>query len=230
MSYPTQTFNTFDDLLGYINTHWITNGNQEITGVIGNNVVNGELSFIRKSPLNWQKCQISSTGGVVVAMRPVVVIYGITPTSISWTDNIYNEYILINTTSNDIPIGGGLGYYDINAGFKTTLLSGSIIDIFKADNNLWFQGNSNNNSRSVVRQEYTIANESNGFEKTEPTWIGLDIVNIYRDGVGLLVFSETVDPPSDPRYCRWIKTTGTIRVHPDYSFIDGTILIINHNV
>lgn len=230
MSYPTQTFNTFDDLLGYINTNWITNGNQEITGIVGNNVVNAELSFIRKSPLNWQKCQIASTGGVVVATRPVLIVYGVVPTSISWTDNIYNEYILVNTTSEDIPILGGLGYYDINAAFKTTLLAGSIIDIFKAENNLWFQGNSNNNSRSIVQSAYTIANAVDGFEKTEPTWIGFDMVNIFRDGVGPMVISLTVDPPSDPRYCRWIKSTGTVRVSPDYSFIDGTILIANHNV
>ena len=46
-----QTFPNFADLLAYINSEWITNGNQEITGVIGNNVVNGLLTFITQSPL-----------------------------------------------------------------------------------------------------------------------------------------------------------------------------------
>ncbi len=139
MSYPSQTFATFDELLAYFNSYWITNGVQEITGLIGNNGVNGLLTFIRKSPLNWQKAQISSSTGNVSAVRPIVVFTGV-PNSLSFADNIYFEYVFINTTVGDIPLLNPTNYFDINLNAVTKIPAKSIVNLVKTNNNQWIVG------------------------------------------------------------------------------------------
>lgn len=135
MPYPNTTFNNFQELMEYINTYWITNGVEEITGAIGNDVVNGLLSFTEQSPLNWQKADIQSLGGDISAARPITVFMTTAPDSLSWADNIYYEYVFINTTFDDIPTT--TPYYDINLTAINVIPAKSIINICKAKNNLW---------------------------------------------------------------------------------------------
>jgi len=137
MLYPVNTFPTFADLLSYINNEWITNGNEEIDAVIGNNVVNGLLTFIEQSPLNWQKAQLINTSGAATAARPVVVFMATTPSSISFASNIYNQYCFINTTNAAIPLLSPAQYYDINLSAVTSIPAKSIVNISQASNSLW---------------------------------------------------------------------------------------------
>lgn len=134
-SYPKNTFSDFAALLNYINAYWITNGVQEITGVIGNDVVNGLLTFVEQSPLNWQTADIQSGGGVISATRPITVFMGTVPTMVSWGDNIYNEWVFINTTLGNIPTLNP--YVDINLQNVFTIPAKSIINICKARNGVW---------------------------------------------------------------------------------------------
>jgi len=140
MPYPQQTFNTFDELRQYENTEWVTNGNNDITAVIGNNVVNGLLSFIEKSPLNWQKSQLISDGGVQAASRPVVVFIQSGASSFTFPDNIYNQYVFINTTASTIPLGSSQVYYDIDGVPVDYIPAKSVITIYKSNNDLWIMG------------------------------------------------------------------------------------------
>lgn len=135
MPYPVNTFSNFAQLLAYINQYWITNGVEEITGVIGNDVVNGLLTFTEQSPLNWQKADIQSSGGVLSATRPITVFMGVTPTMLSWGDNIYNEWVFINTTVGNIPTM--TPYVDINMQNVFSIPAKSIINICKAKNDVW---------------------------------------------------------------------------------------------
>lgn len=141
MPYPSVTFATFDELLTYFNNFWITNGIQEITGLIGNNGVNGLLTFIRQSPLNYQAARLISTGGNVVTQQPVVVILGVVPTSINWSDNIYNQNIIINSTASSIPLAAGVFYYNAALAPQSSIPAQSVINIVKASNSLWIQIN-----------------------------------------------------------------------------------------
>lgn len=137
MPYPVQTFNNFDDLLAYINSEWITNGTGTIDAVIGNNVVNGLLAFIRQSPLNYQTAEIVSTGVPVTNPRPVTVFMTTPAASLQWPDNIYNQYFFVNTTSVAIPLSGGMLYYDIDLVAQTTIPANTTVLISKANNGQW---------------------------------------------------------------------------------------------
>lgn len=137
MAYPEVTFNSFDDLMTYINTYIVTNGMQLIEGVEHNSVENGLLQFIRQSPLNWQKAKIESSGGAINASRPVTVFMSNVPDSLVWGDNIYNQYVFINTTLGDIPLGAGSTYYDIALQPVDYIPARSIVNICKASNDLW---------------------------------------------------------------------------------------------
>lgn len=149
MAYPQQTFPNFNALLTYINTYWVTNGNYEITGVKGNNVVNGLLAFIEQSPLNYQKTAIVSSTGVVIISRPVTVFTG-TPSQLSWGDSIYNELVLINTTQNAIPLVSGFFYRDIDLAVVDHIPAKRAIVLYKTSNNEWIQGVTYNSSPGTV--------------------------------------------------------------------------------
>lgn len=137
MSYPQQTFPTFADLLAYQNTNWVTNGNGDIDAIIGNNVVNGLLTFIEQSPINYAKAQIISAGGIVTSSRPITIFMTTAPTELSWVDNIYNQYVFINTTSSSIPLASGFFYYNINLAPQSSIPAKTILSIAKASNNNW---------------------------------------------------------------------------------------------
>lgn len=139
--YPVNTFPNFSALLTYINNNWITNGSDEITAVIGNDVVNGLLTFIQQSPINYAKAQIISGGGIVITAKPVAVIIILTPTSLAWVDNIYNQQIIINTTSGIIELANGFSYYDNTLTNQTSIPANTALTIVKATNSQWIQSN-----------------------------------------------------------------------------------------
>ena len=134
---PTVTFNTFDELEDYVNTYIIPNGMQLIEGQEHNNVEIGLIDFIRKSPLNWETAKVESSGGAISASRPVNVFISTVPTSLTWADNVYNEFVFINTTAGDIPLLSGTYYYDINLQAVDFIPAKSIVNIAKASNSLW---------------------------------------------------------------------------------------------
>jgi hypothetical protein len=138
------TFPTIDALEAYVDQYIIANGNEEITGPINNDALNGCIEFIRKSPLNWNKATLISSGGIVAITdqyTAVVVFMTVTPTSLTWTDNIYHEYVFINLTASAIPLAGLLVYYTPLATSSNEIPANSVVNVFKASNDLWVQGN-----------------------------------------------------------------------------------------
>ena len=188
MPYPSQTFNTFDDLLAYINALWITNGNQEITGLIGNNVVNGLLTFIRESPLNYQRAKVSSTAILYAATQPVNIFTVTPPISVSFGDNIYNEYTFVNATGHDIPLLAGMSYYDVNLNQITYIPSNQIVNISKAQNGLWIQTNNLATSATFYEEEDFTVQAGGTMVPGQITYtisvakIKINSVNIFVDG------------------------------------------------
>jgi len=141
MPYPSHTYPNFAALEAAINELWVTNGVGDITGDIGNSIVNGLLTFIEQSPLNWQKADVISGGGDVVLSRPVSIIITTTPTSLAWVDNIYNQQVIINTRTDDIPLANGFSFYNIDLTVQTSIAAKQTVVIYKAKNGLWLQGN-----------------------------------------------------------------------------------------
>jgi hypothetical protein len=140
MPFPSQTFNNLDDWKTWIDSNIIPNGNQEIIGDDGNITENAAVKFIKQSPLNWEEASVVNTALAVIAPRPVVVFTGSTPVSLTWNDNIYNEYVFINMTSSDIPLLGLLVYYKPDGTTSSVIPATTAVNIFKAENDLWVEG------------------------------------------------------------------------------------------
>lgn len=158
MPYPTIVFNSISDWENYVNTNVVTNGMELITGVIGNNSYNGAVKFIKQSPLNWGKASVISGGGVVSLSNNflgVAVFTTITPTSLSFGDNFYNQYVFINMTDSEIPLGTPSVYYDISGNAITEIAARSVLVLFKTTNDLWVQGNSVGGGASVQKEPKT---------------------------------------------------------------------------
>lgn len=157
MPLPTQTFPDFASLMAYINNYIIPNGLGLIIGEEHNNVENGLLTFISKSPLNWAKADVSSSGGAVAVSAPVTVFITNTPSSITWGDNIYNEFVFINMTGGIINFGNSLVYYNLNGDPIDSMPANSVLNIVKASNNLWVErsGGSSGGGGSTQKQPNT---------------------------------------------------------------------------
>lgn len=138
MPFPTMTFANLDDWEVWIDQNIIPNGMELITGDDGNITENAAVKFIRRSPLNWETAKIESGGGVIAASRPVNVFMTTTPSSLSWADNIYNQFVFINATAGDIPTT--TTYYDINLQPINIIPARSIINLYKASNSQWIVG------------------------------------------------------------------------------------------
>ena len=134
------TFPNIDALEAYVDAYIIANGNGEITGPIANEAFNGCIEFLRQSPLNWEQATVLNTTGAVIAPTPVMVFTGSTPSSLTWNDNIYNEYVFINMTDEDIPLLGSLVYYRPTGTVKDNISSHTAVNLFLASNDLWIAG------------------------------------------------------------------------------------------
>lgn len=175
-------FPNIDALETYVDTYIIPNGNNEISGEENNNSLNGCIQFIRESPLNWEKASIESGGGVIAASTPVVVFITTTPTSLTWADNIYNEYVFINWLTAAIPIGGSQGYYNLLGQYITEVPANTAISIFKASNDLWVQGTNLGTSSGIAQKQpltYKVGTTSGSPTAGAMTWTLPAFLNSY---------------------------------------------------
>lgn len=140
MPLPVTTFANIQALLNYINTNIVPNGANEITGEEHNAVENALANFIVSYTLNSGLAGISSSTSVIPLSKPIT-IFTIAPTSISWPDNIQNEYYIINATGSDIPLTAGYSYIDQYGVAKTSIPTRTSIHIAKATNSSWIQVN-----------------------------------------------------------------------------------------
>ena len=156
MPFPTITFNTLDEWKTWIDTNIIPNGNEEIIGDDGNITENAAVKFIKQSPLNWQKASVVNTALAVIAPRPVVVFTGATPLSLTWNDNIYNEYVFVNMTASDIPLLGLLVYYKPDGTTSSVIPAQTAVNIFKSENDLWVQGGGSSTGGGGITQKQPL--------------------------------------------------------------------------
>lgn len=141
MPFPVQTFSTIQQLINYINSQFIPNGQELITGEIGNNVLNSLGEFIVSYTLNNQTALVHSTGGDFVLTRPITVFITSTPDSIQWPDNVQNEYYIVNATGLDIALATGFVYYDPYLAETTSIPARTVIHIAKSSNGQWMRVN-----------------------------------------------------------------------------------------
>lgn len=135
MALPTLSFSSLAEWQAWVDNNIITNGMELITGNFGNITENAGIYFIGKSPLNWETALVVSGGGDINAPRPVNVFTTITPNSLTWEDNFYNQYIFNNTTGGDIPTL--VTYYDLSLQPLNVIPANSLVNICKASNGLW---------------------------------------------------------------------------------------------
>lgn len=188
------TFTTIQQLLTYINTKVVPNGNKEITGTIENNVENALANFIVTYTLNSGLAGISSSTGVIPLSKPITV-FTIVPTSIQWPDNIQNEYYIVNATGSDLPLTTGYTYVDQYGTAQTSIPARTVIHIAKATNGSWIQVNIGAGTSTLPPQtghegEFLTTNgstaswfspciaiASDDFESDGVTYINTDLVN-----------------------------------------------------
>jgi hypothetical protein len=194
MPLPDVTFPNFPALLAYINANIKPNGNEEIIGQIHNNVENGLLTFIEQSPLNWQKADVVNSAAAYIAQRPVVVFDGTAPVSLTWTDNIYNEYVFVNMTASAIPLLGLLVYYDTQSNPISSIPANSAVNIFKASNDLWvgftYGGGGGGGSTQKPPLSYVVGVTAGAPTAGTTTWQVSNFANSY---VALFVGNILVD-------------------------------------
>jgi hypothetical protein len=193
--YPQKNYQNFAQLASDINTEVITNGRGGITGVIGNNILNGLLKFIEQSPLNWATASQNSGSNPVVAgtgntIGPVIMFTGLTPSSLSWIDNIYNQYVFINATANSIPLVSGFMYFDSFLNPQVSVPANQAVVIFKTLGGQWVQANNaasagnvpdpTNAAGEFLTNNGAIAFWSNTYLKLQPS--GFASPTVYANG------------------------------------------------
>lgn len=183
-AYPTIVFNTIPEWEAYVNTYIVTNGAEEISGVIGNNAYNGAVKFVKQSPLNWSKGAIYPSGGDIVLdnfFLGVAIFITTTPDSLTWNDNFYNQYVLINQTSQSIPLAGLLVYYDLNGNPIDFIPANSAVVIYKATNDLWIATQSGSGGGSSQKQpdSYQVGATAGAPVAGQSTWTLPVFANSY---------------------------------------------------
>lgn len=186
MSYPTVIFDTISQWENYVNTNVVTNGSELITGLIGNNSYNGAVTFVKKSPLNWSKAAIYPSGGDVSLTEEyqgVAMFITTTPDSLSFEENFYKEYIIINATSSAIPLDTPSGYYTVDGTTATTIPANSVVNLILASNDIWvgFQMNGGGGGGSTQKQPrtYEVGVTSGAPTAGATTWTNGEFANSY---------------------------------------------------
>ena len=139
MAYPQQTFTPPPDLpglLNYINTELVTNGRKEITAVDVNNIVNALAQFIPAYTVNAMAAKVESGGGVISLSKPVSVISGTLPTSVTWEANVQKEFYIMNTFGVALTSST---YYDNLFVARTSIPQYAILHIAQMENGNWVQ-------------------------------------------------------------------------------------------
>lgn len=217
MPFPTLTFNTIDEWKTWVDQEIIPNGQELITGNDGNITENAAVKFIKQSPLNWEKAAIVSLGGAVVASRPVVVFTTTTPTSLTWNDNIYNEYVFVNMTANAIPLLGNLVYYTALGNPVSTIPPNQVVNIVKSSNDLWVSANNilptplNNLVPDELDFEVTTTSiiPAGASSLTIDAFKGYNVLFVRG---GIPQYKTTLNDGST--YFSWNKTTGLFTLLP----------------
>lgn len=137
---PSQTFNTIQQLLNYVNSLIVPNGVNSITGDETNNVMNGLANFIQSYTMNNKLAGISSSTGVVPLSKPIT-IFTVVPTSFNWADNVQEEYYIINGTGQPLPITAGYSFTDSFGTVQTSVAPNDSAHISKATNATWYRVN-----------------------------------------------------------------------------------------
>jgi len=195
MPLPSQTYSNIQQLINDINSRFIPNGQQLITGDIGNSQLNGLANFIVEYTLNSGLAGISSSTGVIPLSKPITV-FTVVPTSINWPDNIQNEYYIVNATASNIPLTSGYSYVDQYQVSQTTISARSTVHIAKATNGSWILVSNTGTGASTLppqaghEGEFLTTNgtsaswfspclfiKSSDFEPDGVTYINTDLVN-----------------------------------------------------
>ncbi len=180
-------FSDIDQWQTYIDTYIIANGNNDITGPENNEALNGAVQFVRESPLNWSKTDIHGSGGVFVLSKAMTVFITNTPTSISWVDNWYFEYYIVNATTSPIPLTSGTVYYNALLVPLTAIPANTVVHIAKSDNDLWIQVNNAGGTGTSLPAQTGHDGETLITTGSVPFWgdthISLTADNFESDGV-----------------------------------------------
>lgn len=150
------SFPDIDALQSYVDTNITANGVEAITGPINNSALNGCIEFIKKSPLNWAKASVENTGGDIVLSDDylgVIVFSSVTPDSLSFGDNIYNQYVFINMTTGAIPLDTPSFYYNLLGQAISEIPANTAITVFKAENDIWVQGDNMGTSSGIAQKQ-----------------------------------------------------------------------------
>lgn len=232
MPYPVQTFPDFASLLAYMNNEWVTNGNGDIDAVIGNNVVNGLLTFIEQSPLNYQAALVTAAGGAITASRPITVFITTTPTSLQWGNNIYNQFVFINTTNTPIPLGGGQKYYDINLTAQSSIPAKTVLSIVKATNGLWisnYNAGGNSSTLSFVPLQFRIGDDDSPMNAGD-TVLVITVDNAINDSELIILDGSTLYRNLDDRISYDIDYTSTeITITFNQGVADRQVYLIKYS-
>lgn len=231
MPYPVQTFNDIPTWENYTNTFWVTNGVQEISGVVGNNVVNGAIKFLKQSPLNWAKVAIYSSGGDIVLSNNFLgtaLFITTPPDSLSFGDNFYNEYALINMTASDIPLAGSLVYYDTSGQAVDNIPAHTAIGIFKAANDLWVQGYVTGTGSGRAQKQpktYFVGTTVGAPTAGTSTWTNPDFKNSYVTVIlSRSIFIDLADDGTGTNIFTTKALSSDTLTITNYQWSDGDIL------
>ncbi len=183
-TYPTIEFDTIEEWENYVNTYVVANGMEQITGPIGNNAYNGAVKFVSQSPLNWGKATVYNTTGAVSLsnnFQGVAIFSTNTPSSLSFGDNFYNQYVFLNLTDGAIPLVTPSAYYDFTGSPVTSIPANSAIILFKASNDLWVLGGNSGGSGSTQKQPktYVVGTTSGAPTAGSTTWQNSAFANSY---------------------------------------------------
>jgi len=141
-TYPSIIFNTIGEWETYINQYIIPNGNNEITGDEHNNVENGAVKFVRQSPRNWNRATVIGTAGNYTATSAqCILVFKPTATgSVTLTDNIYNEWTIVNITSSDKALVGAINIFVTPSGVLSNYCpANGVLNLVKGNDNKWYQ-------------------------------------------------------------------------------------------
>lgn len=170
------TFSNIAQLVAYINANIIPNGNNDITGQENNDSLNGLAKFIEQSPINWNKTALYSSGGAISLANSylgVAAFLTTTPTSLSFGDNVYNQYVFLNLTDGAIPLGTPSAYYDLTGAAVSSIAANSALTLFKTSGNLWVQGNNAAGGGGTTQKEpktYVVGTTSGAPTAGATTW------------------------------------------------------------
>lgn len=229
MSYPQQTFSTIQQLLNYINTNIVTNGNEEIDAVEVNNIENALANFIVSYTINANRAGISSSSGVVSLSKPIT-IFTVVPASLQWPDNIQFEYYIVNTTSSIINITSGYSYVDSSGNLQTVIPAHATVHIAKATNGSWVQVNNlstNTSSNINIIQLQFIVGQPGSLMDAGDTVLILTYSQLFSSG--LEIFKDNVLLPvnlSDRQSYTAIFSSTDVTITFNQAAADGDLYII----